>query len=229
MAVLPAFGERSVPERVRLVLTIAFTLVVAPTIIPEAHVPPNAARLLANMLSEIGIGLLFGLSIRLFFMVLQIAGTIVGQSSSLSQIFGFNAIDAQPTMAHVLWIAGVCIAVMFDFHVHIASVFVQSYEVFPLGSTLAGSDVLSFSLRHVSRLFSLSFSLAAPFIIASLIYNIALGAINRAMPQLMVAFVGAPAITFGGLFLFFVAAPLIIGLWSTELMRLLADPLGSYP
>ena len=45
--------------------------------------------------------------------------------------------------------------------------------------------------------FALALSLAAPFVIASLLYNVALGVINKAMPQLMVAFVGAPAITCG--------------------------------
>ncbi|MFC3118840.1 flagellar biosynthetic protein FliR [Jhaorihella thermophila] len=38
----------------------------------------------------------------------------------------------------------------------------------------------------------LPFSLSAPFVIASLLYNLTLGAINRAMPQLMVTLVGAP-------------------------------------
>ena len=55
--------------------------------------------------------------------------------------------------------------------------------------------------------------IAAPFVIGSLLYNVALGIINRAMPQLMVAFIGAPALTWGGLALFAVAAPLILSVW----------------
>ena len=72
---------------------------------------------------------------------------------------------------------------------------------------------------------ALAFGLAMPFVIASLIYNLALGVINRAMPQLMVAFVGAPAITFAGLFLLFAGAPLILSVWSDALFAFMMNPL----
>ena len=73
--------------------------------------------------------------------------------------------------------------------------------------------------------FALGFSLAAPFMLAALLYNIALGAINRAMPQLMVAVVGAPASTAGTLFLFLLSAPLIISTWNNRLDQVLLAPL----
>ena len=79
---------------------------------------------------------------------------------------------------------------------------------------------------RVAQAFALGFSLAAPFVIAAFAYNLALGAINRAMPQLMVAFVGAPAITAGGLLILMLAAPVILHFWSGRLDRLLADPLA---
>jgi len=70
----------------------------------------------------------------------------------------------------------------------------------------------------------LAFLIAAPFVMASAIYNMALGVINRAMPQLMVAFVGAPVITFGGLFLLFVCAPLMLTTWADALEAFLVNP-----
>jgi flagellar biosynthesis protein FliR len=70
-------------------------------------------------------------------------------------------------------------------------------------------------------------SLAAPFLIASLLYNLALGVINKAMPQLMVAFVGAPAITWGGLVLLLVTTPFVLPVWFTAFQAALLTPLGS--
>ena len=72
----------------------------------------------------------------------------------------------------------------------------------------------------------LGFSLAAPFVIAAFAYNLALGAINKAMPQLMVAFIGAPAITAGGLLILMLAAPVILTYWNGRLDATLLDPLG---
>ena len=72
----------------------------------------------------------------------------------------------------------------------------------------------------------MAFTLAAPFLITAVIYNLALGVINRAMPQLMVFFVGAPVITFGGLFILMVASPMILDVWMREMMTFFADPGG---
>jgi flagellar biosynthetic protein FliR len=44
------------------------------------------------------------------------------------------------------------------------------------------------------------------------------------MPQLMVAFVGAPALTWGGLALMVIAAPLMVATWLSVFADLLADP-----
>ncbi len=79
-------------------------------------------------------------------------------------------------------------------------------------------------MARVTDAFGLAVSLAAPFAVASFAYNLALGAINRAMPQLMVAFVGAPAITAGALLLLWIAAPDMLFHWADRLDAVLADP-----
>ncbi len=69
--------------------------------------------------------------------------------------------------------------------------------------------------------------MAAPFTIAAFVYNLALGVINRAMPQLMVTFVGAPAITLGGLVLLLISAPIMLGVWHQGFVAFIADPFGA--
>ena len=80
---------------------------------------------------------------------------------------------------------------------------------------------------QVAHAFELAFVLAAPFVLMSVLYNLALGVINKAMPQLMVAFVGAPVITLGGLFLLFLAAPTMLTVWMSGLDQFMANPFGS--
>jgi len=79
-------------------------------------------------------------------------------------------------------------------------------------------------VTEISRAFALGFTLAAPFVIASFIYNVTLGVINKAMPQLMVAFVGAPAITAGGLILLMLAAPLMLSIWVESMALFIINP-----
>lgn len=228
MAVLPIFGERSVPERVRLALAIGFTLIVGPAtatkIMPSVE---NITGLPLWLGTEVLAGLALGIIVRIFVLVLQMAGSIAAQATSLSQIFGGAGTDPQPAMGHVLWIGGLALAAMLGLHVKIAQLLILSYDVFPVG-TLPGAELITnWGIGRIGQTFALAFTLAAPFVIASLIYNVALGVINKAMPQLMVAFVGAPAITLGGLILLALTAPILIETWYNAFDVFLSNPFGA--
>lgn len=227
MALFPAFGERTVPERVRLVLALAFTLVVLPAVAPRLR--PVVTEIGAPglfLLTETIAGLAIGVVIRLFVMVLQMAGSMAAQATSLAQIFGGQNADPQPAMGHVLLVAGLALAVMLGLHVRLAEILIVSYDIFPPGALPGAEIVSSWGMVRIAKAFALAFTLAAPFVVASLVYNVALGVINRAMPQLMVAFVGAPAITAGGLLLLFLTAPILLGVWGDAFAGFLADPFG---
>ncbi|MCK8483572.1 flagellar biosynthetic protein FliR [Aliiroseovarius sp. S2029] len=221
MAVLPAFGEKSVPARVRLFLAFAFTLIVAPGVSADL-----GATTPLTYVSEPVIGLGFGIAIRLMIMALQIAGSIAAQSTSLAQLMGGANADPQPAIGHVLVVAGLALAVMLGLHVKLAAGLIMTYRVFPVGQLPDPQLFADWGITQIAQAFSLAFSLAAPFVIASLLYNVALGVINRAMPQLMVAFVGAPAITAGGLILLLLTAPLLLPVWQAALEATLANPFG---
>jgi flagellar biosynthetic protein FliR len=227
MALLPAFGEQVVPRRVRLALALCFTLVVLPAVMPL--VTPLEGQLVLPLASEVIAGLAIGIGLRLFVWALQIAGTIAAQSTSLSQLFGGQGAEPLPAMSNLFVMAGLALAVMAGLHVRIAELFILSYDVLPPGQLTPGSALADWGVAQVSHAFALAFLLAAPFIAASVIYNIALGVINRAMPQLMVVFVGAPALTLGGLVLLTVATPLLLGVWMNALGEFLNAPFTVAP
>ncbi len=230
MSLLPAFGEQSVPVRVRLGVSLAFCMIITPAIAPNVGpVPEDILPAVITLLPEVLTGLFFGLLLRFFVFALQIAGTIAAQSTSLSQIFGGSAgVDPQPAMAHVLVVAGLALAAMMGLHVHFAGYILQTYTLVPLGVWLASEIAVDLGVLAVSKTFVLGFTLAAPFLIASLIYNVTLGVINRAMPQLMVSFVGAPAITAGGLLLLVLTAPLMLSLWVEAFSIVVMNPSGGW-
>ncbi len=228
VSLLPAFGERSIPTRVKLGIAAAFTLIVTPAVSTPLAAPGllPTVRLVGT---EILIGLALGMGLRLFVLAMQTAGSIAAQSTSLAQILGGAAVDPVPAMGYLLTLAGLALAVLLGLHVRVAQFLIHSYALFPVGQTLSAPDLSQWGVQQISRSFGLAFALATPFVIASLIYNLALGVINRAMPQLMVAFVGAPAITFAGLFLLFAGAPLILSVWSDALFDFIRNPTAPAP
>ncbi|RYH01562.1 type III secretion protein [Salipiger sp. IMCC34102] len=229
-ALLPAFGEQSIPVRVRLGLAFAFTVVVLPSIAPDIpQIPQSATALVAILGTEVLAGLFFGLLLRFFVLALQIAGTVAAQSTSLSQIFGGSAgVDPQPAIGRVLVTAGLALAAAMGLHTDFAAYMIETYALVPIGQAMDPTVVADLGLAAVSHVFALGFTLAAPFVISSLVYNVTLGVINRAMPQLMVSFIGAPAITAGGLLLLAVCAPLMLEVWLSALRVVVDDPAGAF-
>lgn len=220
VVMLPAFGEMVVPARVKLGLALAFTVVLVP-LVPEPLTPQSPIELLALAGSEIANGLFWGLLLRCFIFALETAGAIAAQSMSLSQLFGGVSADPLPAFGKLWVMGGLAFATIMGLHTQFAAYLLASYDIVPVGRLAAAEDVLTLGLEQIGRCFALAFSLAAPMMVASLLYNLTLGFINRAMPQLMVSFVGAPAITAGGLLLLLLTTPMVLGLWFDHILGFL--------
>lgn len=228
VALMPGTGETAIPQRVKLALVLAFTLVVAPILaerIPPDAPPPGFLALAGEAMA----GLILGVGMRLFLIALQTAAAIIAQSTTLSQLFAGAAPEPQPAIGNLLTMAGIALALAAGLHVRAAELVVKSYDILPPGLIPQADIAADWGLALIGRTFALAFSLAAPFVIAGMIYNLALGAINRAMPQLMVSMVGAPALTLGALALLALAAPALLSVWLEAFQGHLADPFRGPP
>jgi flagellar biosynthetic protein FliR len=221
--VLPGLGERMIPLRIRLGAALAMSVLLAP-MLRDVVAPPGVLPPIQAFFGEAVIGLCLGLALRFVVFALQTAGTIAAQATSLSQIMGGAAQDPQPAIGAILTLAGITLALVSGLHVHLASAFLRSYDVFAFGQLPDPRGIAAWGQARIGASFALALSLSAPFLIASLLYNLALGVINKAMPQLMVAFVGAPAITWGGLALLLLSAPMILAAWRVAFEAALANP-----
>lgn len=244
VGLLPGFGERAIPTRVRLAAAIAFTAIVWPILTPglvnegpptggtgpigdpdSGSGPPlSLGRLL---MAEAVAGLMLGIAIRMLLWAMQFAGSIAAQATSVLQIFGSGATpDPMPAIGNLLTIAAITLAVVSDLHIKTSLIIIGSYEVLPLGVFPVAGDLAQWGVARAAAAFGLAFSLAAPFLILGLVYNIALGAISRAMPQLMVVLIGAPAIVGISIILLMLTAPVMLTHWTSALDNTLADPYG---
>lgn len=216
VALLPGFGELMLPLRVKLAGAVAFSMVVWPTVAPAlAGIGANGVGLVTAILAEAAVGTLVGLSVRLLVMALQLAGSIAAQTTSVAQMFGAGATpDPMPAIGNLLFLGGIALVMAGGLHVKAALSLIETYRLFPVASVPDPGEVAAWGVGGVARAFRLAFTLAAPFLVASFAYNLALGAINRAMPALAVAFIGAPAITAGSIALLAVVGGTILMVWS---------------
>lgn len=227
-ALMPGIGDPAVPQRVKLALIVALTVVLSPLLADRLSATGMEPSFLA-LGGEAVAGLILGVGLRLFVVALQTAAAIIAQATTLSQLFAGAAPEPQPAMGNLFIIAAIALAMTTGLHVKAVALLLTSYDILPAGGPLSAAEAADWSLALVSRTFSLAFTLAAPFVIASMVYNLALGAINRAMPTLMVSMVGAPALTLGALALLAVASPFLLAAWLTAFSEHLAQPFATTP
>lgn len=219
---LPLFGERVVPVRVRLVLAMALTVIVMPVVAPALPARPGPLFLVG----EAAAGLLIGFGLRALVLALQIAGSVAAQAVSLSQLLGSPVSDPLPAIGHVLTVSALALAALAGLPAEVAAALAASYEALPPGLGLDAAAGADWTAARAGAAFGLGVRLAAGFVAVGLAYNVALGAVSRAMPQLMVALVGAPAISLAALALLAASAPLLLPVWLDALGDRLRDPLG---
>jgi flagellar biosynthetic protein FliR len=227
LSVMPALGERSIPIRFRLIMSLAMAVIVASAVSGSFQPPALGLGALGNILAtETIAGLAIGISLRLFVLALQTAAAIAAQTTSLSQLAGSNAMDPMPAIGQLLTVSALALLMMTGLHVKAAALFILSYEAMPLATFPDAGVLADWGQAHVNKAFQLAFTLAAPFVILSMLYNVTLGVINKAMPQLMVAFVGAPVITLGAIALLFATAPVLLTVWIGAFDGFLSNPFG---
>jgi len=214
---LPGFGEAQVPPRVRIALGLLLTLALLPAL-PLAD-PPKAIPALALLLGgEVMIGLFIGIGARLLLTAVQMAGAQVGMAAGISNAFapGIANTEGATAIGGLLTVAAVALLFATDLHHLIISALLQSYAVLPPGHLPLG-DLAEQTARLGAAAFRISVTMAAPFLIVSVLMNLGLGLANRVMPNMQVFFVAAPAMILVGLALLAVAVPAMLHLMTQEL------------
>jgi flagellar biosynthetic protein FliR len=202
MATLPGFSEPAVSPRFRLGLALALTVLLAPLIAPGLPQAPSDAWLAGQLImTEVIIGLTIGVLARLLFTALATAGQVFGIETGLA-----FAQTADPTMSQTgqifsvfLSIMGVALIFATDLHHVFLAGISRSYDTFVPGEPLMLGDAAEIATSLVSQSFLIGVQIAAPIILAGLIFRVGLGVLARLAPTIQVFFVTMPLSVLGGL------------------------------
>ncbi len=214
---LPGIGSRNTPPKLRLMIAFLFTYLLVPL---SGQVEPDLSRAgyVAACGNEVISGAVIGFLCRSLFWAIEIAGTMAAQAISLAQILGNQVEQPQPAIGQFLYYAALALAMLLDFHFMVLKAMIDSYQLMPIGTGIAPEVAAKLTVDTFVRLFDIAVGLAGPFLVIAVLYNLCLGVINKAMPQLMVAFVGAPAISWLGLLVLMLSAPVLLSVWKDHLL-----------
>ncbi|WP_340693092.1 flagellar biosynthetic protein FliR [Hyphomonas sp.] len=216
---MPGIGEQIIPMQLRLMVLLAIAMALASTGVVAVPSLESLSGYGALLLSELTIGFCLGAILRVSVWMLSIAGTIISQSIGLSQLLGVALErEAQSLTASLLSMAGTAILLTADFHLNAIASLIRLYTDIPVGA-LSALDWDMLIQRSFSAV-GFAVLLAWPFVAVNLLYNICLGFINKALPQLMVAFVGAPLMIGGGTILLALSVGGLLVVWKDRVIQI---------
>lgn len=213
---LPGFSTSRVPQLVRLLIALAVSFAVLPLLWNDIY--PLSQRSGTDYLLIVGgetaIGSVIGLIARYYILGMQFAGSVA------TMMIGFNAPptmdvledSAESQITNMLGFAALLVLFMLDFHHQVIIALVQSYKVMPPAVSFDAQKALITLTDTLVATFQIMLRLASPFILYSLIFNLAIGFINKLAPQMPIYFISTPYLLMGGLFLLYlgVAAMLTV-------------------
>lgn len=208
MMLVPGFSSINIPPQIRLFAALVTTVALAPAL--AATLGPmvgNAGSFaLASLIcSELLIGSIIGMGGRMLFLALQAMAVLMTNLIGLSAIPGLQVGDTDPAPALVPLITATVTTLFFvtDQHWLVLQGLMNSYGVWHPGDRLGSEMPLAQLVNQLSEAFVLTLRITSPFIVYSVIINLALGLVNKLTPTIPVYFVSVPFVLFGGILLFY--------------------------
>lgn len=207
---LPGFGDTQIPARVRIAFGLVLTLALMPAL-PLPEPPAQVTGLALLMGGEVLIGVFIGTGARVLLSALHLLGAQIGMVAGISNAFapGVANTEGATALGALLTVSAVALIFVSDLHHLMLHALVRSYAVLPPGR-LPAADMAEQMARLGASAFRISASLAAPFLIVSILLNLGLGLANRVLPTMQVFFVAAPGMILAGLVLLTLAVPAVL-------------------
>lgn len=191
---VPVIGARTVPARVRIILSLFTVIILVPVLPPAPVVSFLSAQGFMMVIQEVLIGLALGFCMQVVMHVFVLAGQFIAMKMGL----GFAAMN-DPS-------SGVSVTILSQFylllstllflsvngHLVVLQLMVDSFTTFPIGGAGVNSAHFATIVGMGSWLFSAALLITLPLFTSLLIVNMSFGVMSRSAPQMNVFTVGFP-------------------------------------
>lgn len=195
LMLLPVFSEEAVPGRMRLLMSLGMTLalwgLMRPVVLPAAG---DESALFGILVVELGLGLAIGTLIKIMFQAIIMAGSIISLQIGLSSAIIYDpALGGQtPLLAKLVALAAILFCMGMGLHHMWIAAIVRSYTLFPVGVVPNLGDLAQLAVATTGKAMLLGVSIAGPFLVYGIVFNVALGMSARLSPQIQVFFIAQP-------------------------------------
>ncbi len=212
---LPGLGEVEAPLMLRAGLALGVSLLLLPAVSPLVPTVPEGLSGPQMVAAELLTGAALGWLARLPALALGMAGAMIATLLGLSSVVQPDpALGGQSTaLARLFGLAAPVLILASGLYTLPLSALSGSYALVGPGGVLPPGDTAEMFVTITGNSFALAVQLSAPFIVAGVVWQVAVGLLARIAPQLQAFAVAAPGQILGGLVLLGLLASRILGTW----------------
>ncbi|MHC4691755.1 MAG: flagellar biosynthetic protein FliR [Planctomycetota bacterium] len=212
--VLPVFGWRAIPVRIKVGLTVllaAFFSVITPLAIEPDGVSVLKAILLIT--NEAIYGLALGLIASLIFSAVKLSGRIIERQMGLSMAQVLDPLTGERTqpLGSLLEMIFLILFLSANGHHMLLLIISKSYEAFPVGSIPTVPVLTEGVVKAGSAMLVAGLKLSAPILAAFLLLMVVLAILARIVPEMNILFISLPLRVGLGLLMVMIFFPFING------------------
>ena len=211
MFTAPIFSNVLVPVRIRVVLLLALTILIAPLVSGNVVAMSFDGAGVLGIANELLIGAAIGFTVQVAFEALSFAGTMTAQTMGL----GFASLvdpmhrGDEPVVGQLYQILALLMYLSVDGHLALLATLAESFRWLPPAHAELSRDALWSLAALGGKIVGSGVVIALPAVVALLIVNGALGVVSRAAPQLNLYAVGFPVSMMFGLVVLIQALPVL--------------------
>ncbi len=192
MVFAPVFSSPAIAPRIKAGFVFAMTMLLAPAVASL----PGARTVLDTraVLGELGVGLVFGLTLSLLNEALEFAGTLLGLqfSFSLVNLLDPNSKVETAVLGQMLGWLGVLVIIGSGLDRSLLAAVVRSFSVVPVGQAVMQARTGVALAKMAGGIFFAGLQLAAPVMAAALATEVTISLVARLSPQLPAMVVSIP-------------------------------------
>ena len=218
----PIFSSTVLPSFVKAGFALATALVLFPVVpVSPAGFPNTVPAVLMMMVSELFVGLVLGLSVRMFMAAVELAGQLIGFQMGFAII---NVLDPQTgTQISIMGQIGnlVVIVIFLALNGHHSMIMglVESFQRVDIGMISLKQGFLTQVIFLMGDMFVLAIKIGAPAIVALLFTSTAFGITAKFVPQMNILIAAFPVKIVVGLIFFGMCLQIIALTTQTYLNR----------
>ncbi len=196
IAVIPFYGERGMPNQLKVGLALLLAIMVMPLVKADAAQLSSLTLFGFGflLLQSIVAGLLIGFVPVLLFAGIQLGGELSGFQMGFGIVSVMDPLsqNRMSLIAQFDYILAFLIFITLDGHLYILDGVVKSFQVMPLLGANFPAAIGRSLVAFGSQMFLIGIKIAAPIMVALLLTNVGLGILARTMPQMNIFLVGFP-------------------------------------